>query len=397
MNKKIILFSTRFIEREGMLFNENNKGEYCKSEGFLKFFLGEKPEDIPESLVKYLNRNKLVHFFIEFCKTHNLHNSDDTPLVNENDDIDIINDKLWGKFEKVIPGGYKKWKAFFQKFKTSKKLLIINESNDGFPFKIDEIKDIQFQDVLKEIVKNAATKKDDIKYILNTDFREAKEEQRTLDRRFKIYKLETKENDDTIAFGVWCLKDCTKDKYAWYKALYSEIEKQLKEEFKKVRDVYFFLHDEDISPSTTFEVVDYERENKEKGFDFLGEGKKLSVAVFQHSLDPIAKLLSQRDIDKALAQSIEEMKDGAILGKLYALSDILASWQSIGEGVGKNEFIRIAEELKKVLNYKRGDIEELVWPSGFDLISTVVSDSNTNIDLINLNREINERISEYLK
>lgn len=319
-DKKVILFSTRFIETKDKLFCENNidSREYCCSQEYLKFFLSD---NLPSEIVQYFNRLYYKSFFSQYK------DNDGKSIINVEDNSKEIQDKLEGKIPEV---NYSKvqWANFFSDLDKKEKLFEISVNKEKAKFELKD-KDVDAKSLLKIIQDNKGTiYNQDV--VLNTDFGGATDKQ-TIDRRFKIYKLKGSNADNVQAiYGVWCLKEKSKEE-EWYKALYEELKAQMKNEFDSVTEILYFLHDGDIGEKKTFEVKHY-KENDET-FGFLNKEESLSVAIYQHSLSSIATVLSTTDIDSAIKKALEEMEKGGKRAFLNELSDAVACWHDGGRGI----------------------------------------------------------------
>lgn len=333
---KVILFSTRFLEQNNKLFcKENYDLSDCQSPEYIQFFLSS---DLPLELINYFNNLYCEEFFGKYK------DEKDNPIVLNDNNYVELGKKLWGR----IPGEFDidDWDGFFSDLGKISKLYGIEihkgeDSNDELVIKDRTIE--ENEEHLHEYIKKIENAPFNNGVALNTDFGGAIDK-KSIDRRFKIYRLIQKDNSNVQAFGVWCLSNKSKD-VEWYEALYKEIKAQINaqkvNDFDPVDDILFFLHDGDIGKQTPFAVEHY-KENKEF-FGFLDEGKTLSVAIFQHSLSEIAAVLSNSDTESAIKKAIEEMEKGGKRAFLNKLSDYVAYWH---DG-GKENYIKAVENGKK--------------------------------------------------
>lgn len=318
-DKKVIIFSTRFLETEDKLFCEDNIDslEYCCSPEYLKFFLSD---DLPSEIVQYFNRLYYKSFFSQYK------DEDGKSIINVEDNSKEIQEKLEGKIPEVK---YSKplWISLFSDLDKKEKLIEITVNKEKAKFEFKD-KDVDAESLLKIIQDNEGSIHNQ-NVVLNTDFGGATDKQ-TIDRRFKIYRLKGCNADNVKAvYGVWCLREKSEQK-EWYKALYEELKAQMRDDFKSVTDILYFLHDGDIGEKKPFDVKHY-KEDKET-FGFLDNEKTLSVAIFQHSLSDIATVLSTINIDSAIKKALEEMEEkGGKRAFLNNLSDYVAYWPSGGK------------------------------------------------------------------
>ena len=344
--KRVVLFSTRFLEQEDKLFCDANYERLdCKSPEYLKFFLDKETD----ALIHYFNKLHYHDFFGKYKDENG------NPFLNGNECGKEIGIKLWEKIPQVKYGQRRKWNEFFSDLDNKNYLFEIVINTDAiFTFSKREPDE---QTLFNEIKKHEGGVLN--KGIsLNTDFG-GSADKKTIDRRFKIYKLRQENENNIHAFGVWCLSEKSKD-VEWYEALYKEIRGQINaqndSDFDSVDDILFFLHDGDIGKQTPFAVEHYKEENK-KVFGFLDEGKTLSVAIFQHSLSEIATVLSNSDTESAIKKAIEEMEKGGKRAFLNELSDYVAYWH---DG-GKENYINAVENGKK-----KFEIESLIPKEDID-------------------------------
>lgn len=334
--KRVILFSTRFLEQEDKLFCDANSEPFvCKSSEYLKFFLDKKTDN----LIRYFNKLHYHDFFSKYKDENG------NSFINGNENGKEIGEKLWEKIPEVKYEQRRKWNEFFSDLDKKDYLFEIVINTDAkFAFsKIERDEQTLFNEIKKH--KGSILNKG---ISLNTDFG-GSADKKTIDRRFKIYKLK-QESNNVQAFGVWCLSESRKD-VEWYEALYKEIKAQMcndKEynvqndnDFVLVDDILFFLHDSDIGEQKPFAIKHF-KESKEV-FTFLDKGKTLSVAIFQHSLSPIATILSKKEIANALQDAFKEMRKGGKLAFLNELSDYVAYWH---DG-GKEKYIEDVENGKE--------------------------------------------------
>lgn len=328
-DKKVILFSTRFLETEDKLFCEDNidSPEYCCSPEYLKYFLSD---NLPSEIVQYFNRLYYKSFFSHYK------DEDGKSIINVEDNSKEIREKLWGNIPEVK---YSKplWMSFFSDLDKEEKLFEIVVNKERAKFELKD-KEVDVKGLLK-LIQDFEDTVHNRNIIFNTDFGESADK-RTIDRRFKIYKLRETENKPEV-YGVWCLRDASNGA-DWYQALYKELEAQMGDDFKSVTDIMYFLHDGDIGEKKPFEIKHY-KEGK-KTFGFLDEKKSLSVAIFQHSLSSIATVLSTTNIDIAIEKAIKEMEKGGKRTFLNNLSDYIAYWPS----GGKEKYMKdVMEEREK--------------------------------------------------
>ena len=331
-DKKVILFSTRFIETKDKLFCENNidSREYCCSQEYLKFFLSD---NLPSEIVQYFNRLYYKSFFSQYK------DEDGKSIINVEDNSKEIQEKLEGKIPEV---NYSKvqWANFFSDLDKKEKLFEISVNKEKAKFELKD-KDVDAKSLLKIIQDNKGTiYNQDV--VLNTDFGGATDKQ-TIDRRFKIYRLKgCNAGNIQAVYGVWCLKE-KREEEKWYKALYEELKNQMKNDFKLVTEILYFLHDGDIGEKKPFDVK-YYKEDK-KTFSFLDENKTISVAIFQHSLSSIASILSNTNINSAIKAAMTEMEKGGQKACLYKLSDYLASYKGKADDTKLKELLDDAQKL----------------------------------------------------
>lgn len=349
--KKIILFSTRFLENEDFLFSRGNyDNKNIKSSEFKNYFLSKDTLlsiGVNIDTINYLNRIICFKFFEQYKDESNM------PLINIEDSYQMIRNKI----KQIIPQEQRKSLAdTIRKFNENieKKLLAITISEGKFSEEEanNEKIDTYYNGILK--FEGQSINKD---VILNTDFGKAIDK-RTIDRRFKIYKLKTENSKDYSnysVYAVWCLSTGSSAKAeSWYKALYEELKSQIgQEEFDKVDEILYFLHDGDIDAKRPFDVISY----KESKFSFLDENKKLSIAIFDHSNSPVEKALRTPDVDKAIEMVEDAMEQGGIQSFLYDLMDCISRWTAEDENgkTGKKEYEELTEEDK--LDKFSNDIE----------------------------------------
>ena len=331
-DKKVILFSTRFLETDGKLFCEDNiaSPDYCCSPEYLKFFLSN---DLPSEIVQYFNRLYYKSFFSQYK------DEDGKSIINVEDNSKEIREKLWKKIPEVE---YSKplWMSFFSDLDKKEKLFEITVNKEKAKFEFKD-KDVDAKSLLKIIQDNeGSVHNQDV--ILNTDFGGATNKQ-TIDRRFKIYRLKgCNAGNIQAVYGVWCLKE-KREEEKWYKALYEELKNQMKDDFKLVTEILYFLHDGDIGEKKPFDVK-YYKEDK-KTFSFLDENKTISVAIFQHSLSSIASILSNTNINSAIKAAMTEMEKGGQKACLYKLSDYLASYKGKTDDTKLKKLLDDAQKL----------------------------------------------------
>lgn len=319
-DKKVILFSTRFLEAEDKLFCDDNidSREYCCSQEYLKFFLSD---DLPSEIVQYFNRLYYKSFFSQYK------DEDGKSIINVEDNSKEIQEKLEGKIPEVK---YLKplWISFFSDLDKKEKLFEITVNKEKAKFEFKD-KDVDAESLLKIIQDNEGSIHNQ-NVVLNSDFGGSTDKQ-SIDRRFKIYRLKGCNAGNVQAiYGIWCLREnCEEDK--WYKALYEELKAQMKTEFDSVAEILYFLHDGDIGEKKPFEVKHY-KENNET-FGFLNQDESLSVVIYQHSLSSIATVLSTPNIDSAIKNALEEMEKGGRRAFLNELSDAVACWHDGGRDI----------------------------------------------------------------
>ena len=398
----VYLFSTRFIEKDDKLFSTNNiETFYCLSDDYKKFFL----ENLSQESILVFNKLCYLKFFRELCINKELCDDLGNTLITFDDSINTIKEKLAYKYKLKNGQSIKeksadmstdrrfkrKWSSFFTALQENSRLYSINiipESEEDIPFEIKTREkssfEILFQEVLDSV--NVGT---NAQVILNTDFRETAPEKRTIDRRFKIYKLKTEKESNVLAYAIWCLRDPCSNPVDWYRVLYEEIKCQLGEEiFKQVGEINLILHDGDIEPHTTFEVREYgkTRADFESSGFVIDDQVKLNVCLFQHSLDPIADALSKNDIIAGLDDTHKAIMYGGELGILHGLSDCIAKWHEIKE---QERFQILKEKLKNFLmNYKDGR-----WAERYSFLDEM---DESMPPISELNTKINEQIAAIL-
>ena len=349
---KIILFSTRFLENEDYLFSIGNyDNNNIKSSEFKNYFLSKEALlsiGVNIDTINYLNRIFCFQFFEQYKDDSNM------PLINIEDSYQMIRDKI----KEIISQEQRKSLAdTIRKFNENieKKLLAIKICEGKFSVEgaDDKNMDSYYNGILR--FEGQSINQD---VILNTDFGDAIGK-RTIDRRFKIYKLRTENSKDYSnysVYAIWCLSKGSSTKAAnWYKALYEELKSQLgQEEFNKVEEILYFLHDGDIDAKKPFDVISYKETNT--NFSFLDDNKKLSIAIFDHSNSQVAKALRTPDVDKAIKMVVDAMEEGGIQSFLYDLMDCISRWTAEDENgkTGKKEYEELTEEIK--LNIFSNDI-----------------------------------------
>ena len=330
---RVILFSTRFVEKKDALFSEGNidSSNYCCSLEYLKFFLSP---NLPPEIVQYFNRLYYKDFFSQYKDENG------KSLINTEDTSKEIRDKLWGKIPEV---NYSKplWISFFSELDRKKNMFEITVNKEKCKFDTDKDRNIDSESLLK-MIKNNEGSFHNRDVVLNTDFGGASDKQ-TIDRRFKIYRLKDCNAENVQAvYGVWCLKEKSEEG-KWFKGLYEELKTQMGDDFDSVSEILYFLHDGDIGEKKPFDVK-YYKVDKET-FDFLDDGKSLSVAIFQHSLSSIASILSNTDINSAIKAAMTEMEKGGQKACLYKLSDYLASYKGKADDIKLKELLDDAQKL----------------------------------------------------
>ena len=345
---KVILFSTRFLENEDCLFSKGNYDcKYIESEEFQKYFLSKEAIGENTGVIDYFNRIKFYDFFVKFKDEEN------NPLINIDDSYNEIKETIMN----IAPQNeIKSLIDITKKFKdnSEKEILTVSEESckkDASDKKILCAKLASDEDIKKcyDRIKEFEGKSINNDVTLNTDFGKAIEK-RTIDRRFKIYKLKTensKQLSNISVYAIWCLSKGSSTKAeSWYKALYEELKSQLGQEFNGVGEIQYFLHDGDIDAKKPFDVISYKETNT--SFSFLDENKKLSIAIFDHSNSQVAKALRTSDIDEAVKMVEDAMKKGGALHFLYELSDCISRWTQDG----KKEYIEKTTDiiLKKFPN-----------------------------------------------
>lgn len=324
---KAILFSTRFLEQKNKLFcNDNYNLLDCQSPEYIKFCLSS---NLPLVLIQYFNNLYCKEFFGKYKDE-----KDNPTVLNDNNYVEL-GEKLWGR----IPGEFDKddWDGFFSDLGKMPKLYEIDIENLDINDRIIDGNEEHLHEYIKKI-ENAPFNNGEA---LNTDFGSAIDK-KSIDRRFKIYKLRQGGENDIQAFGVWCLKEPVGE-IEWYTALYKEIKTQMGDGFDSVSEILYFLHDGDIGEEKPFDVK-YYKVDKET-FDFLDDGKSLSVAIFQHSLSSIASILSNTDINSAIKAAMTEMEKGGQKACLYKLSDYLASYKGKADDTKLKELLDDAQKL----------------------------------------------------
>lgn len=324
---KAILFSTRFLEQKNKLFcNDNYNLLDCQSPEYIKFCLSS---NLPLVLIQYFNNLYCKEFFGKYKDE-----KDNPTVLNDNNYVEL-GEKLWGR----IPGEFDKddWDGFFSDLGKMPKLYEIDIENLDINDRIIDGNEEHLHEYIKKI-ENAPFNNGEA---LNTDFGSAIDK-KSIDRRFKIYKLRQGGENDIQAFGVWCLKEPVGE-IEWYTALYKEIKAQMGDGFDSVSEILYFLHDGDIGEEKPFDVK-YYKVDKET-FNFLDDGKSLSVAIFQHSLSSIASILSNTDINSAIKAAMTEMEKGGQKAYLYKLSDFLASYKGKADDTELKKLLDDAKEL----------------------------------------------------
>ena len=333
-NKKIaVLFTTRFLERNGKLFDAESIVECNKSfesnETYCDFFLGEETRDelkefvcdeyYKDSLCSFFNRNDL--------RDKNL--DDIIKVLGETDSIynDALNEIKKNRCKIILKDGKTQIKHIFPKrlvFKNNT-ISLLNES----PKKNELVKYIK------------SCKIESLKKLrINIDCQEDYDD--LLSFRFKLYKLNMANN--IVAYAVWPLsRPCNNEEMQkkWYKALYTEIINDNLDEKgeSEIEEVNLFLHDADIKPSTPFTVLKINAE-----YDFVKQGGvPLNIALFQHNdkIGGILKTVPDNDEEKKklLESANNKIENVRKLSFLNELSDFVAYWHDGGMDSYKNKIL----------------------------------------------------------
>ena len=378
MSKKAVLFSTRFLEKDGMLFDASSlvKCEHAFESNIFygNFFLNDKiPKDLQIFLCEeYYKRNlgcllKDVNVSEESLSNIMTKVRDQHPQFTN-----IINDirKVCRSFKlSDIPKTFSFPQLKFE---------------EGLPSLLGEVPKNELIQIIRS---NISQELNQLR--INIDSEVAYPEMLKL--RFKLYKLE--HGDKTIkAYAVWPLHDpCSSSMTSdWYNALCTEIINDNKEEGEiDIDEIFLILHDGDIKPHTTFNVR--ERNVRNSKYSFLPDGISLNIALFQHSNDPIASLLINREdnkselIKKAIGL-ISSAKCGTIVYELLAdMDDLIALWHTDSPNA-TSDFKDKAVQLKQ-------SMESNLWTECFQTVQSVLDGTKSIGDVLDsLNREINNAI-----
>lgn len=380
MSKKAILFTTRFLEKNGYLFNSDSltacDHAFEKNKVYCDFFLGNENRD---ELKSYLCDEYYKDTICSFLKI---------PNIPENSLDDLLNQ---------VSENFPEYDEFLDKTDGSRCLKVYKEGVEHktflFPRKI-ECKNNKLHFGEEEVSKNEL-----VKYIKSCHNEAINKLRINIDcpydyntllaMRFKLYKLKI-EADNVVAYAVWPLrKTCDSSlKTKWYEALCTEIvnDNKDKEGNIEINEIDLFLHDVDIRPSTTYTVWE-----KDAKYDFLDKSISLNIALFQHSNDPVAALLSTTDnvggtVKKAI-DLIHEAKYGSITFELLSdLDDILAMWHVRPHDTLTSEFKQIIISLQKAW-------DEREWETDFPYLKKVYEDKlEIGQNLKELNLELDNAI-----
>lgn len=381
MNKKAVLFTTRFLETNGRLFDINSVDACVRSfesnKAYCDFFLGKETRDeVKEFICDEYYKDSLCCFFDkddwrdksldDIMAALSETNSAYDDILGEIDESRCISTYVEGREQKTH--------LFPKELVFRNNIISLN----------------------KEVPKNKLVKyiksckiKPLNKLRINIDCPEDYDNLFTL--RFKLYKLKLTSNN-IVAYAVWPLSrpcDDNQMQIKWYEALYTEIinDNLDKEGKSKIEEVNLFLHDADIKPSTPFTVWE-----KNAKYSFVKQDVPLNIALFQHSNDPIATILrksleeGEKEMGMAL-QLIHNVKYGAnVFELLTEMDDILAIWHSCSDEKIAKEFKEKAKNLEKTW-------DETVWKEDFPTISKITNDGiNIGENLILINSEINNAI-----
>jgi len=367
--KRVILFSTRFLENDTAFFKESTtvKKAFLENESYCEFFLNNNAND---ELKHYL----YDEYVIPHLKKH----------FPEDVGSDVITfQKALEPLKSKYPSLYntirgERRRGYPHVFNINKYLSQDNDNNT------DNEKDVPKKDLLSFIL--SCTKEDVKKIKLDIDCDLSSYE---ITWRFKLYKLQLPENCGYSAYAVWSLNELiSHDEFKWYEALCKEILNQ--EKGNEIEKIYLFLHDKDIT-SSTFKVRHYNKTNEDSLFSYLQDRIKLYVALFQHN-DLIGKILSSspsNDEEKIelLSDASNVMENIGNISFLYELSDCISRWTKKNEKnkTGREEYLdrTTADELNK-----------------FPDITLKYTNKNNNVDNISvllIYNDVKEQIDSLIK
>lgn len=381
MNKKAVLFTTRFLETNGRLFNTNSVDtcdhSFESNKAYCDFFLGKETRD---ELKKFICDEYYKDSLCSFWDEYDWRDKSLDDIMEAISEKDSAYDNVLGEIDEsrcistYVEEREQKTYLFPKKLAFQNNILSLN----------GELPKNELVKYIKSC-KNKSLKKLRINIDCPNDYDDL------LTLRFKLYKLKLP-NNNIVAYAVWPLARPCDDKQMqikWYEALYTEIiNDNLDDEGKsKIEEVNLFLHDADIKPSTPFTVWE-----KNAKYPFVKQDAPLNIALFQHSNDPIATILSksleegEKVIEMAL-QLMHNAKYGAIVYDILTeMDDILAIWHSCSDDKLVNEFKQKAILLKEIWN-------ESTWEKDFPTICNILNygfDVGKNLTLIN--SEINKAI-----
>lgn len=324
-SKKVILFSTRFLENDATLFNECTtvEGAFCENDAYCEFFLNDNAN---VDLKKYLYDEYVIPH-LKACFPNDIGSEVDTFQAALEPLISKYPSSLYNTIREERRNGYP------HVFNINKYQLQENGDNT------DDEKYVPKKDLLRYIL--SCTKEDIKKIRLDIDCNLSSYD---ITWRFKLYKLQLPEDCGYSAYAVWSLNEqISHNEFKWYEALCNEILNQ--EKGNEIEGIYLFLHDKDIT-SSTFNVRHSNITNKDENglFSYLQDDIKLNVALFQHN-DLIGKVLSSNP--KNIKERIELLEvsckevvvRGGKLAFLNELSDYVAYWH---DG-GKENYIKNVE------------------------------------------------------
>ena len=339
MSKKIFLFSTRFLEKKAGLFSNSQAVDkaFTENEPYCEFFRPVIKTNF--EITRYLFERYFDDLFRpEYTEGETLDGyafrTQEASILNKKVNEDITRISMWDSEDNEANEDNED-----------------NEDNQNFLpyYEVEEVQkeqnvkkyEITKYVELNKLIEYLKDKEKELPKYLDID---CKLEECEIGWRFRLYKLNLPENCDYAAYAVWSLNEEIKhDENKWYKALYKEIEIQegLKnnEEVELDVELNFFLHDKDVF-ETTFDVRHYKKVSTDGHFKYLPEGVKLSVALFQHSNDEIARILSKNpqkaEERLALLKKAGEKIEKAKPNYLYGLMDCISRW-TVG---GKEEYIK---------------------------------------------------------
>lgn len=375
-----MLFTTRFLETNGRLFNTNSVDtcdhSFESNKAYCDFFLGKETRD---ELKKFICDEYYKDSLCSFWDEYDWRDKSLDDIMEAISEKDSAYDNVLGEIDEsrcistYVEEREQKTYLFPKKLAFQNNILSLNG-------------ELPKNELVKYI--KSCKIKSLKKLRINIDCPDDYDDLLTL--RFKLYKLKLP-NNNIVAYAVWPLARPCDDKQMqikWYEALYTEIiNDNLDDEGKsKIEEVNLFLHDADIKPSTPFTVWE-----KNAKYPFVKQDAPLNIALFQHSNDPVAALLSTTDnvggtVKKAI-DLIHEAKFGSITFELLSdLDDILAMWHVRPHDTLTSEFKQIIISLQKAW-------DEREWETDFPYLKKVYEDKlEIGQNLKELNLELDNAI-----